>query len=141
MVSSNLILEWYPPNFGRRTAPAFKDGSLGNGDPGSSAMLDVDLRSIADGDVSGIVKLADNEDRLMGRAGTMCTMRAAWSRCLCLRRAILVAVVGWTSARAKTLVDLRAVGMKLPPSFPAFKVQAVSHTPEEMEPSSTPCLG
>ena len=79
MVSSNLILEWYPPNFGRRTAPAFKDGSLGNGDPGGPAIIDVDLRSVADGDVSGIVKLAATEERLVveGRYDVNCACRLA----------------------------------------------------------------
>ena len=39
----DLILEWYPPNFGRWTVPAFEDGVLGNSDPGGVAIVDVDL--------------------------------------------------------------------------------------------------
>ena len=59
---------------------------------------------------------------------------------MCLRRAILVARVGWLSARARNLVNLRAVGMNLPPIFPDFEVQAISHAPEGMEQSRTPCF-
>ena len=40
---------------------------------------------------------------------------------------ILIARVGWPSARAKTLVDLREVRMNFPPNLPAFEVHVVSH--------------
>ena len=70
----------------------------------------------------------------------MCTVRATWRRCLCLRRERLVSGVGWPSSREKTLVDLRAVGMNFPPSLPEFKVHAVSHAPEGMDPSRMTCF-
>ena len=72
-------------------------------------------------------------------AGTMWKVRAA-SRRLYLRRATVVAGVGWPSARAKTLVDWSDVGMKGPPNFPAFEVHAVSHAAEGMYPLRSPCL-
>ena len=52
----------------------------------------------------------------------------------------MVARVGWLSARARNLVNLRAVGINLPPIFPEFEVQAISHAPEGMEQSRTPCF-
>ena len=62
----DLILDWYPPKFGRWIAPDFEDSGLGNGDPGGVAIIDVDLCSVADGDVSGIRKLSATEEILMG---------------------------------------------------------------------------
>ena len=53
---------------GLQTAPAFEDGGLVNGDPGGAAIVDVDLRSVVDGDLSGIGKLAATDDRLVGEA-------------------------------------------------------------------------
>ena len=72
-------------------------------------------------------------------AGTIWTVRAA-SRRLCLRRAMVVAGVGWLWARAKTLLDWSAVGMKVPPNFPVFEVHAVSHAAEGMDPLRASCL-
>ena len=62
----DLILEWYPPKFGRQTVPDFEDGGLGNGDPDGATIIDVDLRSVAYGDISGIGKLAATKERLVG---------------------------------------------------------------------------
>ena len=136
----DMILEWYPPKFGRWKAPDFEDGGLRNGDPGGAAIIDVELCSIADGDVSGIENWPPLRRDWWVRARTMCIVRAVWRRCLCLTREILVAGVGWPSARAKTLVYLKAVGMNLPPSFPAFEVHTVSHAPEGMEIPRTTCF-
>ena len=73
----DVILEWYPPKFGRRTAPAFEDGGLINGDPGGAAIIDAYIRSVADGDVSGIGKLAVTEERLVveGQDDVCCACR------------------------------------------------------------------
>ena len=63
----DLILEWHPPKFVCRKAPAFEDGGLVNGDPGGAAIIDVELRSFTDGDLSGIGKLAATEEILVGK--------------------------------------------------------------------------
>ena len=47
----------------------------------------------------------------------MCTVHAAWRRCLCFRRAILVAGVGWLSAREKNLGKFEGGGDELSPYF------------------------
>ena len=73
------------------------------------------------------------------RSRKMCTVRTAWRRFF-LRRVMLISRVGWPSARAKTLVDWSAVGMKGPPNFPAFEVHSVFHAAEGMDPLRTPCL-
>ena len=75
----DLILEWYPPKFGCRTAPAFEDGSLRNVDTGDATIVDVELRSVSDGDVSSIGKLDATEERLVGegRDNVYCACRLA----------------------------------------------------------------
>ena len=60
----DLILEWCHPKFDLWTVPYFEDGSLGNGDPGGAAIVYFYLRSVADGDVPGIGKLAATEEIL-----------------------------------------------------------------------------
>ena len=62
----DLIFERYPPNFVRWTAPDFKDSRIGDGDPDGAAIVDVDLYSVADGEVFGIRKLAATEEILVG---------------------------------------------------------------------------
>ena len=118
------VLEGYSSKFGRWTAPSFEDCFF------------------KDSDVGCFFNPASANWPPLRRdwcasAGTIWTVRAA-SRRLCLRRATVVAGVGWPSARAKTLLDWSAVGMKGPRNFPAFEVHAVSHAAEGMDPLRTP---
>ena len=75
----DLILEWYPPKFGRWIVPDFEDGGLRNDDTGGAASVYVDLCSVKDGDVSGIVKFAVTEEILVGegRDDVYCACRLA----------------------------------------------------------------
>ena len=98
------------------------------------------FRSVADEDISVIGILAATEERLVGEGKDDVYCACRLSYIFVFEEGNIGCQGGMAVGQDKNLGRFEAVGMNFPPSFPAFKVQALSSALEVMETSRMPCF-